>query len=1144
MEGSENPFDNDDNYDLQDFNYDIPDNKPSRRERQPDAHSSLFKTSVKGFEPKIKQAPVDDEILSILQGMDEEPPTVNEGTPSLEEAPKEFIEDVSQARTPTMTPVAPTTPTIKKIPQQHKHVPPSPAPKAIQPTPQPPTPIINRAQIKPKIDNTTLFWLLQVIPDDDGNLLLLGKAPNANQPGEYVNTTIKVTKPRFVVHFVPKDPESLKVQEKKVKFKATCYDTLCGLVGKLASPTINTKFVTKENCFGEQQGTIDVLEASFIPSVNNRQRGEFELRNMYKNMRTIAQRLADGTHRNSDIIADIRGVSDPLDTQFLLKHDICGPTWISVTFAEAPSVNNSSSSISDFSLNISEESFEFTKVTDPTFNTCPKLNFTFIEPYYENGRILKIALQHYSNTLKNFSNASFSHLFDISASKETESVADLKLAISVVKMIDDLQTDVIVGYEINKTIEYLVLKAPKCYKLSRVPGIFNQRSKINRTAGRVTIDVLNALNEFESNEDLNVSSILLSSLGVEYVNSPENLNLLPELIAKLLAKKDYFQLYYSLSEITTKPFPEVTMYGRETRIVSLLTNKLFNQNHLLPNNRIEQTKKSAGNEKAQYAGGLVLDPIPGLSDNIVLVLDYNSLYPSIIREFNLCFTTRNSLGDIEDLDEEALKLFSTEKLPIEEIHTAIIPAIVTNLIMERKKYRQKGPENETQEEKAVKNVKQLAFKICVNSLYGTLGSDHNRFTAKHIAALITAIGRLCLKHAKDSAELLGYKVLYGDTDSIMVDTGSDNRSVAENVTKQICSAVNERFNYLELDNDDTFDRALFLQKKSYAFRNKDGIKCKGIAAVRRDHSGALKPLTYSVLNTLFSVPDHKFEKCIDLITREMARLRASKDLKDFIIRKDLSSSTANAVNAEKRESTQDHVLAALKLKKAFNQTFVDGDRIEYVVMEGEGRRQERCIPLKLVDESFVPDMSFYQQDLFNAIKALLVRIDGYDEYILKTAFGIKDTSIMKISEIDEEMLFDPYKKFDRFELACSNCSTVHTWPEKNPKDGRFFPRFSLTCSCNAPSHKVMSQLSGQLFDRLQRMSLRLHTGGDPDAILQEIEFLGKLFDENKTVFIDKETDPLFNLEVLYCNQMVKSFSNGFSYATVDLGSVFGILSIE
>jgi DNA polymerase alpha subunit A len=137
----------------------------------------------------------------------------------------------------------------------------------------------------------------------------------------------------------------------------------------------------------------------------------------------------------------------------------------------------------------------------------------------------------------------------------------------------------------------------------------------------------------------------------------------------------------------------------------------------------------------------------------------------------------------------------------------------------------------------------MALKLTANSMYGCLGSPISRFYARPLAMLITSKGREILQSTVDLVESLGHDVIYGDTDSIMINTNQSKLSKVKKLGEKVKKKVNRRYKYLKLDVDGYFRHTLLQKKKKYAAllvkATSDGsleefIEVKGLDLVRRD----------------------------------------------------------------------------------------------------------------------------------------------------------------------------------------------------------------------------------------------------------------------------------------------------------------------
>jgi DNA polymerase elongation subunit (family B) len=170
----------------------------------------------------------------------------------------------------------------------------------------------------------------------------------------------------------------------------------------------------------------------------------------------------------------------------------------------------------------------------------------------------------------------------------------------------------------------------------------------------------------------------------------------------------------------------------------------------------------------EYEGGAVFDPITGVREN-VSVLDLRSLYP-------MCMVTTNASPETKvDPDEYDGETYQAPNgTHFRKKPDGVIREMVDELLTEReeKKSLRNNHSSDTREYEQY-DRQQAAVKVIMNSLYGVLGWDRFRLYDKEMGAAVTATGREVIEFTETVASRLNRSVIYGDTDSIMIELGDD-----------------------------------------------------------------------------------------------------------------------------------------------------------------------------------------------------------------------------------------------------------------------------------------------------------------------------------------------------------------------------------
>jgi len=386
-----------------------------------------------------------------------------------------------------------------------------------------------------------------------------------------------------------------------------------------------------------------------------------------------------------------------------------------------------------------------------------------------------------------------------------------------------------------------------------------------------------------------------------------------ELAYLIIEKSNALKLALQRSMITGIPLDRVN--ASIASLDSLYIPKARQRGYVCYNSKFELKEKG-------IIGGYVMDSVPGIYENI-LVLDFKSLYPSIIRTFNI--DPISYLG--QDVKEK--NIIKAPNNACFRNDDAILPEIIKDLLTIREEARKEKNE-----------LKRYAIKILANSFFGVLANPTCRFYNYNIANAITHFGQFLIKLTAEEIEKKGYKVIYSDTDSNFVISKLKDSSKAEELGIKLQNDLNifynnyikknyNRQNNLELEYEKCFVKFLMpsiraktmAAKKRYAgLVIKDGkeeLEFTGLESKRSDWTQLAKKFQCELLDKIF----HNKE-VNEFIKRFVYDTGKGKYDGLLIYKKSIRKNVADYI-----KTTPPHIKAARKLK------ILGSNKIEYIITE-------------------------------------------------------------------------------------------------------------------------------------------------------------------------------------------------------------------
>jgi DNA polymerase elongation subunit (family B) len=430
-----------------------------------------------------------------------------------------------------------------------------------------------------------------------------------------------------------------------------------------------------------------------------------------------------------------------------------------------------------------------------------------------------------------------------------------------------------------------------------------------------------------------------------------------------------------LVKIIGQPIHDICRMSYGQLVEWYLIRKAHESNEICPNRPTgDKIRKRI---RYSYIGGLVVEPKPGLYDNLV-ILDFKGLYPSIIIAHNISlgtFTKERGRETIEIETEKGKNIkyrFKTKK--------GFIPQAIEELIITRDKVKEKLKKKKD----SALLARSYALKTIANASYGYMGFFGARWYCRECAEAIAGYARYYIKETAKKANKEGFNIIYGDTDSLAIildkKTKKDVKDFVRKVNNKLPSAM-------ELEIEGYYSRGIFVMKrkeesgakKKYALINEKGeIIIRGFETIRRDWSYLTKEVQKKVLEIILKEKNiKKAKKYVDGVINDIRKHKIY--INKMVIRTTLKKSL------DSYKQIGPHVVVARRMKKKGMDVSI-GTTIKYIISEkGKSISDKARIPEECEDY----DSEYYVNNQIIPAVGRIFDVLGYKKEELRERKGQK-----------------------------------------------------------------------------------------------------------------------------------------------------------